>query len=85
MGRNPKHEPRAGDVVTVGFDRREVVEITEGGAVRYRGNRYEGLCPLKMWWVWCLGRRAARLFEKAAPSEHSRGLLRSEGPRRHRG
>jgi hypothetical protein len=63
--RDPKREPAAGDLVCVGFEARQVIEITAGGAVRYRGDRHEGLCSLGMWRVWCRGTAAYRMEMKA--------------------
>lgn len=63
MKRDPKQDPQAGDVVDVGFERRTVLEITHGGAVKYRGDLHQGLCSLRMWRVWCHGPRA---YERVA-------------------
>jgi hypothetical protein len=58
MTRDPRRNPQPGDAVTVGFERRVVKLITSGGAIHYIGDRHEGLCCLRMWRVWCFGRRA---------------------------
>ena len=58
--RDPKRDPQPGDVVCVGFDCRTVVAITPGGAIRYQGDRHQGLCSLVMWRVWCYGIAAYR-------------------------
>jgi hypothetical protein len=60
MTRDPKIDPQPGDVVCVGFECRTVLLLTNGGAVHYRGDRYEGLCSVRMWRVWCRGVRAFR-------------------------
>jgi hypothetical protein len=58
--RDPKRDPLPGDVVCVGFACRTVTAITAGGAIRYRGDRHDGMCSLGMWRVWCKGSAAYR-------------------------
>lgn len=58
--RDPRVDPRPGDVVTVGFDQRTVKLLTNGGAIHYLSNLHEGLCDVRMWRVWCHGPSAYR-------------------------
>lgn len=56
--RDPKLDPRPGDIVAVRGEIRDVVAITTGGAIVYTVCGQERMCCLRSWTGWAKGQMA---------------------------